>query len=487
MSGAESNRFSISRVTSQERFQRTPRLDLSLTALATMANAAATVDPSGAGPRVEEIIRNLSDRGRCPVAAEKSRLTKCSCLSDLLRSHPAETTAALTLFLERFENYKSPESQSKFADKHIVLEKVGCDTAINEPANSHYLLPSPCGESSKSILLCRSAIIEITKKFTRWNWQATEDAFTPLPVLKRNRRRQAVMRILNYLLQKNFEPHQQVQWTCDSITRYNIPIDTAKKYTRKYDLRTIATDEVRCVVHWNDWLSTQFAGYQLQLPSALVQQVLPRIADRGRTAAGYHKVHPNSVGMDSTAKNFLVQYRTISFTNKFDKPIVPLLDGFKTQFATCLGVAHDDLTVESSYLKSPGFAPQFPHFDFHARELEKNSGKIYIAVTPLTAAGSYLQVWDKAVVGSAGVVLYVPYGTLLILPGDTLHGGGFQSCFESLDLRLHFYIYVKPCRGGIVNSNKYKTVEEFPMAPTLNVNGRLYAAFQSAQRRSNKD
>jgi len=455
-----------------------------LPAQATMTTVAAPNDPPESNQRVEQILRKFPGRGKCPVAAELSRQTKCSCLGDLCRDNLDVTTAALTLFLEKFENYKTPDSRSNWTDKHIVEGKVSVETAVNVPVNPHYHLPSPCSDLSKSIFLCRSAIIKITRNFMGWNWQATEAAFTPLPVFRRKRRRQVIMRILNYLLQKNFDAPSPVQWTCESITRYNIPIDTTKKYTRLYDLRTIATDEVRCVVHWEDWLLTQFSGIVFQLSSAIVEQSLPRLVHRGRTMAGYITVHGNSVAMDSTVKSPWVMYRPITYANTFDRPILPLLDDFKLPIADCLGVAVEDVTLESSYLKSPGCAPQFPHFDFHARELEKHSGKVFIAVTPLTAAGSYLQVWDQHAVGSPGEVLYIPHGTLLILPGNTLHGGGFQSCFELLDLRLHFYIYLKPCRGGIRNQNVYRLLEEHPMARTLNEDGRLYTVFNSDQRRS---
>jgi len=481
MSGVENFRSTIVWVCSNRRRCFTGLL-FSLPALATMTTVVATTDPPGPGQRVEQILCKFSGRGKCPVAAELLRLTKCSCLGNLCQCNLAETTAALTLFLEKFENYKTPKSRSNWADKHIVEGKVSADTAIKAPANPHYHLLSPCGDPSKSIYLCCSAIIEITRIFMGWNWQATEAAFTPLPVFRRKRRRQVIMRILNYLLRKNFDAHSHVQWTCESITRYNISIDTTKKYMCKYDLHTIATDEVRCVVHWNDWLSTQFSGFALQLSAAIVEPILPRLVNRGRTLAGYNTVHGNSVAMDSTVKSPWVQYRPITYTNRFDKPLIPLLDEFKVPIADCLGVAGDDVTLESSYLKSPGCAPQFPHFDFNARELEKNAGKVFIAVTPLTEAGSYLQVWDQDAVGSPGEVLYIPYGTLLILPGNTLHGGGFQSCFELQDLRLHFYIYIKPCRGGIRNQNIYKSLDEHPMAPTLNEKGRLFIVFSSDQR-----
>jgi len=72
------------------------------------------------------------------------------------------------------------------------------------------------------------------------------------------------------------------------------------------------------------------------------------------------------------------------------------------------------------------------------------------------------------------------------MPGDTLHGGGFQQCFQSLDLRLHLYIYVHPA-VEVDNMNRYQSLDLHPMHPTLDEgDGQLHSIFSMGQSSSRK-
>ena len=76
-------------------------------------------------------------------------------------------------------------------------------------------------------------------------------------------------------------------------------------------------------------------------------------------------------------------------------------------------------------LRGPGkTTPQRSHHDFHHQVLKKYAGHLYIAFTPLTNDGYFIQVWPKDKPNDVRL-LYIPYGAILILPGDTLHRGGF--------------------------------------------------------------
>ena len=96
------------------------------------------------------------------------------------------------------------------------------------------------------------------------------------------------------------------------------------------------------------------------------------------------------------------------------------------------------------------------HVDYDYPVLKEYSRKLYIAFFPLTKEGTFLQLWkdDCSSVGSndedcnnydntattvEGTVVYIPYGNMLIVPADTIHGGGFKRG-EYGNLRFHLYI-----------------------------------------------
>jgi hypothetical protein len=112
----------------------------------------------------------------------------------------------------------------------------------------------------------------------------------------------------------------------------------------------------------------------------------------------------------------------------------------------------EEVRYKMSGLRSKRALCQNAHRDFLCKDLnmyeQKHgdlSGKLFVAFCPLSEEGMYLQVWVEEEGNknkkTEGRILFVPYGTLLLLRHDTIHGGGFKSSFLEMCPRLHFYVY----------------------------------------------
>jgi hypothetical protein len=88
----------------------------------------------------------------------------------------------------------------------------------------------------------------------------------------------------------------------------------------------------------------------------------------------------------------------------------------------------------------PGTVPQRAHRDFKMKTYnERFPGQVYIGFMPVTRDGMFLQVWNGP--GESKLV-FVPYGTFLLLPGNTIHAGWMCTSPLHHNYRLHFYIIV---------------------------------------------
>ncbi len=83
-----------------------------------------------------------------------------------------------------------------------------------------------------------------------------------------------------------------------------------------------------------------------------------------------------------------------------------------------------------------------------------------IGFTPISKNGMFLQFWPggeeayhRTGEKQKGLVVFIPFGHLLVVPGDILHGGGF-SCSEDGHPRLHFYFL--PFSASVALKNEYK-------------------------------
>lgn len=117
--------------------------------------------------------------------------------------------------------------------------------------------------------------------------------------------------------------------------------------------------------------------------------------------------------------------------------------------------------VLGSYLATESTTPQPPHVDFTWERLREFGQDLRLGFFPLTKDGMFLQVWlrndDVKQSDIKGEIIFIPYGTLLTLPADTIHGGGFRT--TTMDdgndnhgnLRFHLYI---SCNGTRLSKNQ---------------------------------
>lgn len=109
------------------------------------------------------------------------------------------------------------------------------------------------------------------------------------------------------------------------------------------------------------------------------------------------------------------------------------------------------LGIQGSFLKTENKSiPQPAHVDFAWQMLTEQGMHLWLAFFGLTQEGMILQLWPSSnngigVVSSAGQLVFVPLGKMLIMPSDTIHGGGFRTrpVFNTNDvgnLRYHLYL-----------------------------------------------
>jgi hypothetical protein len=399
-----------------------------------------------------------------------------------MKNHGPELRLALTGFLVEMHKKASVGTQRKFADKHAYTSDVAESTEIiNQPKNCDYLLPVAVAKGGlhAAVLLCRSAIVELTRAYLGNYWDSVESVFPSTAVMTRKKKKRNLLRILTMLLKDQTGPDEPICWEKPAFRRLNMSKDTAKHWVSQYQLREIVSGNwVRSIEHHGPWLRDTFRGIAVPLAKPVVDHKLPVLAKRGTVNAGYKSVQPESVGNVAALKPKSVQFRKIESVFSPDQESHEIVQKCLAEpIAAALGVTSDILQLLSAFLRSPGHAPQIPHFDYRDTELQQNPNQIFLGLTPLTENGSYLQVWDCRDRGSRGQVIFIPYGYLLILPGDTMHGGGFQQCFQTWDLRLHFYIYIRT-NGLVDNKNVYQSLEEYPMSSELDeLNGSLHAIF----------
>lgn len=117
---------------------------------------------------------------------------------------------------------------------------------------------------------------------------------------------------------------------------------------------------------------------------------------------------------------------------------------------------HGNLTYRGSYMRTENTIYQPAHVDYDYSVLSEYGHKLFLAFFPLTEEGTFLQLWNKpkddhdgatSIDGKGtgkmpGQVVYIPYGKMLVVPANTIHGGGFKRG-SSGNLRFHLYIEVE--------------------------------------------
>jgi len=105
----------------------------------------------------------------------------------------------------------------------------------------------------------------------------------------------------------------------------------------------------------------------------------------------------------------------------------------------------NDMAFQTSLISSDVHKPQGAHIDY---DTDLGYDKKYlVAFLPLTETGQFLQLWEKSNTGGQvrGEIVFIPRGQLVLVPGHTIHGGGFRADIrhDNIDahMRLHFYVY----------------------------------------------
>ena len=137
-----------------------------------------------------------------------------------------------------------------------------------------------------------------------------------------------------------------------------------------------------------------------------------------------------------------------STTNNNNGLDVSTLQQELTSFETTLRqtLQHENISYRGSFMQTESTMYQPAHVDYDYSILSKYGSKLFLAFFPLTEEGAYLQLWqDNENVSiddpREGTVVFIPYGNMLIVPSDTIHGGGFKRG-EGGNLRFHLYIEI---------------------------------------------
>ena len=95
-----------------------------------------------------------------------------------------------------------------------------------------------------------------------------------------------------------------------------------------------------------------------------------------------------------------------------------------------------ELACVFSHLVSCQHWVQPAHIDYPIDVLREHNP--LMAFFPMTKHGMHLQLWTSP--NSRGRLIHIPLGSLVVVPGDTVHSGGFSTGPDG-DIRGHCYIY----------------------------------------------
>ena len=457
-----------------------------------LSNALLNASMAAVNTEVEDSWTRLSsvamdammadDDERCYIPGDRGRRVDCNCLRRLLVEHNQQTKEAIGNFIVKMKELEASKQTTKtYVKKRRILESVA--KALNNPSRQEYQFPVslPDGDSS-SVILCRGAIVEIVKRTFLWTWKQIEEYFPASTEMKGRERKNKLFALLSYFLKVRLADEADVDWNVPDLKHVNANKNTMKSWVRSgnYALRQIvSTNCVRRVDAQANWLTSEFRGRICAIPDGTGKEVFPLLAQKGKTGV-YQDVHRNSVSSGYPA-NHKVQYKILDRGDQNMKQEIKKIDTYlQPIIAQALG-GGNQCEVESAYLISPHFAPQVPHYDFTEEQMRGLTGEVFLGLCPVTESGCYLQVWkpiDNQHATRHGEVLFIPYGCILILPGSTIHGGGFLSNGDTRDLRLHFYIYV----GGADKkrqSNTYLEEEKYMMQASLDPGKALHKLFTS--------
>ena len=105
-------------------------------------------------------------------------------------------------------------------------------------------------------------------------------------------------------------------------------------------------------------------------------------------------------------------------------------DEIKEKLKLMIGNDAKEVAYQTSVLLTAVHHPQEPHVDYDMAT--GNHKKYMVAFLPLTETGQFLQIWEPNTAGEGqplpvGELIFIPRGQVVLVPGNTIHGGGFRA------------------------------------------------------------
>jgi len=434
------------------------------------------------------VLELMAKNGRveCRPAGETRRTTKCACLGDLLRrdQQRKQTELAISQFCKELRETGNDNKKRREHAKTYRFNPDRDSDCINHPSSKDYKLTVPTHEDgpSTSVVLCRNTMIEMTHLLVPMEMQDAKFIFPSiLKQMQQEKRKKELFHLLRYFLA--LPDGAPTIWE-QVIKGTKIVRNTARCYKKDYKLREIASQHMKRVDRHVDWLQTKLQCVVCTIPPDVINRTFPEFLRRGYQERGYKHVGPKSIGGTRETGGYrrvkYLKISTLEHSSSDEKSEEYLKTWLYPIIARALNTPEATCKVLTTSLYSPGFLPQWCHYDYTLDVREKLGSKIYLGLTPLTDSGCYLQVWlpqEYKNRPSHGHVLFIPKGCILLLPSDTIHGGGFLSDSQTKDLRLHFYIYTNGADPDVEQKNIYLSLKDYPHARHLEPGGLIYNLF----------
>lgn len=141
------------------------------------------------------------------------------------------------------------------------------------------------------------------------------------------------------------------------------------------------------------------------------------------------------------------EFKKMFGREKYNKYVADADRDVNQKLISLIGKPTETVAYQTSLLYTEVHKPQEPHLDYDSST--ENPKNYMVAFLPLTMTGQFLQLWETDIkddqVPKEGELVFIPRGTLVLVPGTTLHGGGFRADHRTdgghAHMRLHFYVY----------------------------------------------
>ena len=261
--------------------------------------------------------------------------------------------------------------------------------------------------------------------------------------------------------------HQQLQTTLSSILILNSPPSNPKVQS--------------LLKSYNGHLMSMGTNLLQGLYNAAPSQLAARVGDYNENLF-YQMEHKNmdlsaiiraaSNMKDDDNEKDLIDTSTQSDINNFESSLrnILLLNNNNKM----------NISYRGSYMSTEHTMYQPAHVDYDYTILQKYGERLFLAFFPLTEEGAFLQLWQddekktkkkkndsSTATGEErkeceGTVVYIPYGKMLLMPSDTIHGGGFKNGSAG-NLRFHLYIALEDEKEDNEDDEGKITLLDHPM------------------------